>query len=331
MAIINLTFVAAAPDVLAGIPKTVSITSDIYCSIFYTLDGTDPSIMSTIYTGPINLPTNKPTVVLKAFATDGASSNSDIITNSYYHTSFNESMRISHASTVGPINRKLQSSYPFGAAEITSAPVFGPVSRTLNTVYDELLPATPHGFDGYGNPTNFTNAELLLIPTDKLEVVQTETNQIGERGPGIGTLPKITYTKAIQPTERSVLFSNKFNPKAFVIFQDLTKPQMAGTPQMINGQNVDLQAENAFDGEKYYASALEASGPRGTFINSFYNEKDKTITMYYFDSSCNRWLIVKSLYENTNTNFTIFNTVFPSRPGSQYIYKRIPFRRTYLF
>ncbi len=59
MATISIIIEESEAEVVSGIPKTVSITTNVPATIFYTLDGSDPNLFSTIYMSPIFLPVDK--------------------------------------------------------------------------------------------------------------------------------------------------------------------------------------------------------------------------------------------------------------------------------
>jgi hypothetical protein len=54
--------------------------------------------------------------------------------------------------------------------------------------------------------------------------------------------------------------------------------------------------ERARDGNAFFTSGLDAPPVNGSFVRSGYNPRDNTMTYYYYDSWCNRWLISKQPY-----------------------------------
>lgn len=79
------TAAPAAGAVLTG--TTVALSSVLRngtnLPVYYTLDGTDPTAASTLYTAPISLGSTPGTVTIKAIAIDGVLENSDIATFAY--------------------------------------------------------------------------------------------------------------------------------------------------------------------------------------------------------------------------------------------------------
>ena len=81
--------VEAAADLPSGsynTNQTINLTAvdNLYpnTTIYYTLDGSDPTTSSTKYTGPLNL-TGEGTTTLKFFAVDSAGNTSEIVTRTY--------------------------------------------------------------------------------------------------------------------------------------------------------------------------------------------------------------------------------------------------------
>src|SRR5271166_3530256 len=98
MAVISVTVTQSEEQVVSGIPKTVSITTNIPATIFYTLDGSTPTLFSTMYTGPIFLPVSQLLVVLSILATNGTDS-SPIVVEQYETDIVNSNARLPHSST----------------------------------------------------------------------------------------------------------------------------------------------------------------------------------------------------------------------------------------
>ena len=82
MATINITITESPFQLVAGIPASIVITTNVPSTVFYSLDGKDPTIYSSVVVGPITLPTDRSFVTFKAFATNGVIT-SPIITQVY--------------------------------------------------------------------------------------------------------------------------------------------------------------------------------------------------------------------------------------------------------
>lgn len=333
MAVLSISITESSEQVVSGIPRFISISTNLPATIFYTLDGSDPNLFSTIYTSVIQLPTDKLLLNLKVFASDGVI-NSDIVSSIYQTSELNKNVRFPHSGTNAQPNstQGLQDPYPFGSFSTLPGQIFlGPQEAGL-TVDNPLLPHTPSGFDGNGNPTGFTNEPLIGIPTQTQPIVLSESNAQGERGPGIGTLPKSTIKSIPAPPEQQSSSDKLFNPKALVIFQDFTKPNDPDLPVTINRQFFAMEdPEKTRDGTYFYNTGLDNATTTGSFLRQHYNPTDNTMTYYYRDSVSNRWIISKTSFKPAADQGKYYNMVFSSRPGSQFVFKWMTFKANYLY
>jgi len=323
MTVISISITESPVQIVAGIPVSISLSTNIPSNIFYTLDGTEPDINSEIYLSPIKLPTNNPGVTIKIFATDGLNQSS-IITK-YYGSSIATARNF--YDSVSNINTgPNQSQYPFGSNTMSGAPIYG--QEAGDFVNSASNPTKiPDGYNGTGTntPASFTNK-----PINEYEIVFSETDREGNTGYGIGTLPsKTTIIPRSSVPEYSDANSPFFNPKAMVIFQDNTKEPYDPNITQIMRSSFSLQnPETARDGALLFTTALDGNVPSGSFLKSHYNPKDNTITYYYFDSSVSRWIISKSSYipaQNPTANLS--RMVFGRDKGTNgFVFKWIPFQ-----
>lgn len=296
MVVISVTVTASSEEVVSGIPKTVSISTNVPATIFYTLDGSQPTLYSTMYVGPIFLPYAKFVVVLNVLATDGVNF-SPIITETYQTNIVDSNARLPHAATTARAAHISPPDYPFGT------PPFEPKQEYLNpadsgvTVYDPSKPAIPGGYTADGYPTLYTNQPWNVL---NYQIPYSTTNAEGETGPGIGTIPGRVYypnqlANGLPPAydgEETQQFTTTFNPRALVIFQDFSQENPEDPPQ-INRANFTLEnVERARDGVYYFNSGPDgAPPPSGTFIKQHYNPRTNEMTYYYRDSWSNQWII----------------------------------------
>src|SRR3990172_2110984 len=254
MAVINITITESSLQIMFGIPKEISITTNIPSTIFYTLDGTTPTILSSVLVGSLDLPTDIPTITLKLFATNGTDS-SAIITKVYKPNIVGN--RNPHDKVFGldiPPSKQ-QDLFPFGENAPNIPVTFGNTGGI--TVDDPTIVNIPDGFDGTatGTPSNGTDK-----PLDQYELKYSESNSRGERGPGVGTLPATVNIRVpVQPPQYSEANSKLFNPRAFVIFQDGTEPPEDPDMPLINRQFFNLQnPENTRDGIQFSILVFKA-------------------------------------------------------------------------
>jgi len=342
MAVISVTVTQSEEQVVSGIPKTVSVTTNIPATIFYTLDGTDPTLFSTIYTGPIFLPFNELLITLKVFATNGTDS-SPIVVEQYMTNIVDSNARLPHAGTTAAAGSVIPDSYPFGT------PPYQPQQGYLNpadagayTVNNTALPSNPTGFDGQGNPTGFTNQPY---DSTNYQITYTDRNAAGEQNRNLGNMPGYTtlpYPSDVQPDtgqtsnqgpEQSSQFTTLFDPRAMVIFQDFSQEDPNDPPQ-INRQFFSLEnPERVRDGTLYFNTGQDATAPvSGSFVRAHYNPRNNTITHYYRDSWSNKWIISTAPYQPNGTfDGNMAQMAMGTKSGAGVVFEWLPFTRRVLF
>lgn len=320
MTVISISVTESTEQIMAGVPKTVSLEANIPSTIFYTLDGSDPTTSSSIYLGPVTMPTYLTTVVFKFFATNGSDSSS-IVTKSYSPSFVGD--RLPHATVKGltpGIGRP--DPFPFGDNGPFNPVHYGNAGGI--TVNAAGVPDIPDGYDGFGHVADGTD-----LPLTSYQFIYSTSNALGETGNGIGTLPG--KTTIIVPAPSSPSTSSKtsdkfFNPKAMVIYQDSREPTYDNI-SMLNRTSFSLQdIERDKDGSLLMNTAFDSSSVSGSFLRQHYNPKDNTITYYYRDSDSGRWIISVEPFSPRNTNIgALYNVVFTAQPGSQFVFKWVPF------
>lgn len=332
MAVISLTITESSEQVVSGIPRFISISSNIAAIIFYTLDSTTPDTYSNIYVAPIELPVDNPKVIVNIFATNGTDS-SPVITNTYQTNTLDQGARTAHSGTNAIPNstQGLNDPYPFGTPPISPNQVFLGAAEAGYTTDNPLLPETPTGFDGAGNATGFTNEPLIGIPTQTQPIIYSGTDSEGQTGPGIGNLPKSTVQKPVPPPEQANYSDKLFDPRALVIFQDFTKPNDPNMPVEVNRQFYSHSDQSTEKQGTMYFNSVDTPAPTGTFLRQHYNPTDQTLTYYYFNSRDNRWIISKTAYTPAPKSGQYYNLVFGRDKGAGFVFQWIPFKGNYLF
>lgn len=336
MAVISISITESEEQIVSGIPASVALATNIPAMIFYTLDGSTPTMFSAIYTNPITISTSSPTVILSIFATNGIDS-SPILVETYQTDLLGQDARFPHSGT-NACPDSTQSTIdpaPFGSPPIEpNQQYLGPAAAGL-TVYNPLLPAgPPTGYDGSGNPIGFTNNQEKSLPTKKFPIIYSDSNANGFEGYGIGTLPPSTIVPPIAPPEQSDINSMTFDPRAFVIIQDLTKPVDPGLPPHINRMSFTLEnVERTRDGNQYFNVGPDAPPVSGSYVRREFNATNNTMKYYYFDSTQNRWIISTVPYTPAPNQYNYAASVVfgRGRSGSQHVYAWIPFKANYLY
>lgn len=332
MVVISVTITQSAEQVVAGIPRSVSISTNVPASIFYTLDGTVPTLFSTMYTGPIVMPNDKLSITLNVLATNGVDS-SPIVTETYItNMAEGTNARLPHSGTDAQAESNIPDLYPFGTNPIQpNSPFDNPADASI-TVDNPALPQIPSGFDGAGNPTGFTNEPYDLT---NYSIKYSTTDAQGQTGHGIGTLPATVKVEPEDaPPDTTNQDSNMFDPRAFVIFQDASK-ENPNDPPHINRMHFSLEnPEKARDGNHFFTAGLDAPPVSGTFLRSHFNPRTNTITYYYLDTWTNKWIISTAPYNPSNFGAANMSTAaigISSASGSKYVFEWLPFTRRVLF
>lgn len=342
MVVISVAIEESEVEIIAGIPRSVSITASIPSNIYYTLDGTDPTIASSIVIDGYSIffplgqgNSARPDlleITLKVLAISGSDS-SGIITT-IYSTNITFDTRLPHANVSGLNNASINSLFPFGTNSPGTNVQYTNSANSGTTVENPLLPLYPDGYDGEGNPSGFTNSPN---PDIDYEFKYSETDSEGQKTPGVGNLPsKTTIIQKYVPEEYSTEISNVadklFDPKAMVIFQDSSNNNNLDPP-IINKQFFSLENQEIVrDGNLLYNSALDSPTTTGSFLRSHYNPTTKKMTYYYYDSKVNKWIISSTDYDPANNKAGNLSTmVFPREQGAGFVFRWHLFRYRTLF
>lgn len=328
MAVISISITESSEQIVAGIPKTVTLAANNAATIYYTLDGSLPTNMSTIYVSTIHLPFDKLVVILNILASNGT--DPDVRVSETYSTNILNNARLPHSATDVPPGTILPDLYPFGTPPLQPNGIYLNPADAGVTVDNSALPTTSTGFDGAGNETAFTNAPYNL---ENYSIKYSTTDSEGQMGPGIGNLPaEVKVNPEPGAPEYTDQTSNLFDPRAFVIFQDSTK-ENPNDPPHINRQFFSLEnSERIRDGNNFFNTGLDSPPVSGSFVNSHYNPKDQTITYYYRDNLANKWIISKTPYVPNGPWTGDLSGIRSSRtPGAGFVFEWLPGARRVLF
>jgi len=326
MAVVLITITESPIQIIAGIPKTIVIATNIPATVYYTVDGTEPTFDSDIFVGPIVLPTDQNTVYLKLFATDGIDVG-PVITYTYGHTWVG--LRQAHDTVIGlnPANAYTENK-AFGSDFPNIHVGYGNMAGVI--VEEEGVAGVADGYDGTATGTVAVEP-LESYHRTNYEIKYSESNWKGETGRNIGNLPAhVTIIQRPPPPTMSDANSRLFDPRALVIIQDGREENENPVSPLINRQFFSLgDQERLRNGIMYNTTAFEGNGNTGSLLKPQYNEKDNTYTFYYRDSETNRWIMsIEPVAQSRNVS-AMSAVLFPQQPsGSGKVYKWIPFKRS---
>ena len=340
MATITISIVESPLHLLAGIPSNVTLDTNTPATIFYSLDGTEPTVDSFVAVGPIEMPTDSAYVVLRAFATDGISY-SPIISQEY-KTSVIGGRNPHDRAYTHPMTG---ATYPFGDNfENPNPTTFGntagiivdqqdnpdrkPSGFTVQPTPVSYEPNLPDGYDIYEAGGG---AGYFIKPKRKYEILFSETDDIGQTGRGIGTLPGRVLSVKPRNDNRQKTSSDAqkpfFDPKALVIFQDSREAPYDPSVPKINRPFFDLEDQAKARDGSLLTNDAGAITPAGSFTKAYYNPTHNTMTYYYYDNRVGRWIISTEPYHQSQNPTSNLGMLTRGRAeGIGLVFKWIPFK-----
>lgn len=279
MSVVSLTFTSSNEEITYGIPKTVSITSNVPATIYYTLDGTTPDIDSTIYISAISMPDGEDSIILSAFGVDADGYSGSILSKTY-------------AANWTAIE-KLPHHYYTGV-------VVDRYSDNTNIVV---------GYDADGDPNAYTDISNIYM--DELHSAK------GMFGIADGTLIEIgtpVYSDTPWPFDdpfqiQSSPSDETFNPNALTIIIDNRKDNQV---QIINRPYGSIRHMTREVWGQLRLGGSESTYVSGGFVRRFYSPKNNVMVSYYFDHNSTRWVKgIQDLPDNIPNVFSFNQTSGP--------------------
>ena len=259
MAII-LTVVQSTSQIISGIPEYVEVETNVPSVVFYTFDGTDPTIESDFLNETrLSLPTATNSVFLKLLAVAGPES-SDIFEHEWVTTVTFITKRFENTQGVNIL--------PPGAEVVDSLSVTSEGSAAQETSIPfidlELKPSDRDKYKKYDRgetSLDFINFKLELLIND------------------------IPYqAKVSSPNDNNL----DFDPKAGLIIIDGSTPEKmaAQSVKIINRPNNTMSPRSDSFNEHIRPESIQAS----SLVRYFINPKTGKMVFYYFDSRECRWI-----------------------------------------
>lgn len=273
MAVVTLTFTGSEEEISSGIPRTISISSNVPATIYFTTDGSTPTTSSPIYIEEFELPTGQTSVTLSAFGVDSDDQVGPILTQVFAP----DTSRISVSRNVN------------GEGYIVDA------ANTGNDVPDQ--------YDADGAPARFIDIDI-----ETMDVIRSSR---GFEGIAEGTEVQVGVpdpsSTADTRDDNFTMFSTPevgelFDPYAKLILIDTRKDNDLQPMLRPFGSLHDPYEE--FGGKRIREPADDATYISGGFVRRFYDKKNNVMVSYYFDHNEARYVkniqALPSNIKNTN-------------------------------
>lgn len=257
MAVLTLSARGMGAELVDGIPQYIELNTNVPSTIFYTLDGSEPTIVSRVYLNPIELPFNN-SVNLRALAVSGA----DIAILDL---------------TFKPDLKELDLPW---RTEDTGLGVVFDAYNVANQALDGYISDESNNIDVPARFSDLPINQLDLSPKSLFE--HQRLISIGFTGD-----PRPIEFKQDSPNNNNVFF----NPRALCIVvdgRDGYDDQVYDGYRMINrpyGSTTDtLRYSN---GKMLYNKNPYITGG---FVRTFYSKENRLSVSYYFDHNETRWI-----------------------------------------
>jgi hypothetical protein len=258
MAII-LTVTQSTSQIISGIPEYIEVETNIPSIIFYTYDGTDPTIDSDFMSGSrLVLPTATNSVLLKLLAVAGSES-SDIFEHEW-------------GTTLEYFTKRFED------------------TQGINILPPGVDPVESLSIDAEGNPVKsssipFVDLEVKASDRDKYKKYEggkTSLNFINFRLELI--LEEIPYQEKTSSPNNNL----SFDPKAGLIIIDGSTPEKmaAQSVKIINRPHNTMAPRSDSFNEHLRPQSVQSSN----LVRYFLNPKTGKMVFYYFDSRECRWI-----------------------------------------
>lgn len=260
----TLTFTASDEEIIDGIPKTLTISTNEPATIYYTLDGGTPSLLSTVYTEPLELATDENSVTVSAIAytVDG-----------------------------------YQNLYPSAILSNVYAPDGVAIDRTRWIDFEGVLYSYPGGLDIPLYYDEDGHASVTVdFPLDQVEVFESKYDYLGN------PVDDPDAVELIDPDETATLTDNDipaywspngadtYYPNAKYIVIDHRDSADDPTIDLINGPFMTLRDRKKYwSGADYFRRGSE-NYISGKIAKLHYDRTKNLMVAYYFDSSECRWI-----------------------------------------
>lgn len=264
MAVITITATGLGTELVSGVPQLLSLETNVPSTMFYTLDGSNPSSSSSVYLGPFELPTES-YVRVRVRAVSGAD-------KGYLDVVFK--------ADVSDLRLPRRNEATYGAGIVVDA-------------YEAPNVLT----DGY-SPDEYGFVDVPVRSSDyELEELDIQFSRTGVNGEGMGTLLSVGFTPppknkvivhgASSPNNNNVFF----NPRSLYIVID---GRDGYEDQIYDGYRIINRPNSGTVNPRTYLDGRMLREPHpyitGGLVRTFYSAKNNLSVSYYFDYNENRWI-----------------------------------------
>lgn len=256
---IIITVVQSTNQIISGIPEYVEVETNVSSVVFYTFDGSDPTIESEFLTGTrLLLPTNVSSVVLKLVAIAGSES-SDIFEHEW-------------TTSIATITKRFEQNQGIN--------ILPPDAEVVDS-----LSINQSGSPARETSIDFIDLEMKASDRDKFKKFErgkTSLNFINFK------LEMIINEEPYQSKVSTVNNNLDFDPKAGLIIIDGSTPEKmtAQAVKIINRPN-DTMAPRS---DSYNFRVGRESVQASNLVRYFINPRTGKMVFYYFDSRECRWI-----------------------------------------
>jgi len=275
--IVTISFNALGGEIISGIPRFIEIQSSQPATIYYTLDGSLPSQLSSAYTSAIEIPTNQNSVTLSAvgYFLDGYNNlvPTPILSN-IYSTDTSEILD-STVSSSGNTNLSGRARFLFFEGIVYIFPGGANI---------------PFWYDSSGQASVF-----LDVPAEELDFLVSNRNIDGshrETPFDVGRIPA-EDTASLWDDDYQIFdtpTSDTFNPEALYILIDGRNGDSLESTLLINGPHMDLRnPRRNYQGLDFYS--LNNTNYRAGNMQGYHFDREKGIIVFYYnDTNSGRWI-----------------------------------------
>lgn len=265
--VFTFALIPSTEQLLSGIPRFVEISANQPATFYYTLDGSLPTPMGLVYTGPITMPTDAGSATLSAIA--------------YYLDSFSNLVPSAILS------------------EIFSTDHSAMDDRDRLLFFEGVVYISPGGPD---NPFFYDENGDVINPIDvpldefKLNLIVSETDAHGV------PVEVENAVEIMSVEETPTLFDNNFkefssvngreifDPSAMYILIDGREGAAPQQVTLINGPFMSLRDMRKDYGGIGFYNTLATNVISGSSVRPHYDRSKGIIVFQYFDSNSGRWI-----------------------------------------